>query len=324
MTLYNSSEGATLKYIAVSFIVILTYFLFFYEKNNQKSEKKEEIIVRVADKEKNIIRASDPKWKKWTAVREVSDPNLGVVLGDLESHLPKGHKYIDDNKITWAHQTTHGINALIRNQINNKEPCNGFYVLQDRALVIKEPNINLKDVAVEIPEKLRGPSYNIYLNEQQEKWNDRPLYLFDEWIAFTNGAEVGKELNCDGWYYELFQAHNFNVYCLYMAMVLNRDVSNYNDVELKKLLMWNTERVFAVSIPSDRNEIDKIIQTKIVNLNTNHFCPHCRMENTGKKIDLKKSKEYVELIRTLPEGEKLRQFSRQYFGEDWCKRIYGF
>jgi hypothetical protein len=48
------------------------------------------------------------------------------------------------------------------------------------------------------------------------------------------------------------------------------------------------------------------------------------MENTGKKIDLKKIKEYVELIKNLPEGENLREFSRQYFGEDWCKRIYGF
>ena len=146
----------------------------------------------------------------------------------------------------------------------------------------------------------------------------------DEWIAFTNGAEVGKELNFEGWYFELLQAHNFNLYCMYMAMILERDVSNYRDANFKKFLRWNIERVFMISIPSDRDEIDRARQTKTVSFSNKHFCPHCRMEGTGEKVDLKRSKDYIELIRSLPEAEKLRSFAKDYFGEDWCKRVYGF
>jgi hypothetical protein len=30
------------------------------------------------------------------------------------------------------------------------------------------------------------------------------------------------------------------------------------------------------------------------------------------------------MIRNSPEAEKLRQFAKEYFGEDWCKKTYGF
>ena len=133
-----------------------------------------------------------------------------------------------------------------------------------------------------------------------------------------------RSLNFEGWYFELLQAHNFNLYCMYMAMILERDVSNYRDANFKKFLRWNIERVFMISIPSDRDEIDRVRQTKTVSFSNKHFCPHCRMEGTGEKVDLKRSKDYIELIRSLPEAEKLRSFAKDYFGEDWCKRVYGF
>jgi hypothetical protein len=109
-----------------------------------------------------------------------------------------------------------------------------------------------------------------------------------------------------------------------MAMVIDRDVSNYNDSELKKFMKWNIERVFMISIPSDREEIDRAVQKKTVSFNNKLFCPHCRIEGTGQKVDLKRSKDYIDLIRTLPEAEKLRIFAKYYFGEEWCKRVYGF
>ncbi len=41
--------------------------------------------------------------------------SLGVVLGDIESRMPKGHQYSAQDKVTWAHETTHGINNSVRN-----------------------------------------------------------------------------------------------------------------------------------------------------------------------------------------------------------------
>ena len=317
-----------MKYVVVFILLILAVVFFFYPSNVHVDKVETplpiEELVKVVVKDRPITFSEEPRFKKWERIREVSDPALGVVLGDLESHISKEHKYKDENKITWAHQVTHGINAAIRNKVYTKEPFNCFYVLQDRSIFIKEPPLTIKEIAKEIPEKLRGPSFNLYFIEQNDKWNDRPLYLMDEWIAFTNGAEVGKELNFEGWYFELLQAHNFNLYCMYMAMILERDVSNYRDANFKKFLRWNIERVFMISIPSDRDEIDRARQTKTVSFSNKHFCPHCRMEGTGEKVDLKRSKDYIELIRSLPEAEKLRSFAKDYFGEDWCKRVYGF
>jgi hypothetical protein len=306
-----------MKYLAV-FLVVIFAVIFFWPQSPEK-EKLVERTFEVSD-----FKISDSSWKKYNPLREVRDPALGVILGDLESHIAKEHKYFDTNKITWAHQVSHGINANLRNRIQDKELCNCFYVLRDRYISLREPNISIRDIALEVPEKLRGPSFNMYLVDSMDRWNDKPLYIFDEWVAFTNGAEVGKELNFEGWYFELFQAHNFNVYCLYLAMVVNRDVSNYNDMEMKKFLRWNIERVFMISNPSDRDEIDKDILKKTVSFNSNHFCPHCRIDGSGSNFDLNRSKEYVKMIRNSPEAEKLRQFAKEYFGEDWCKKTYGF
>jgi hypothetical protein len=266
-----------------------------------------------------------PIWKKWPRVREVQNPSLGVVLGDIESHMPAGHHYRDANKMTWAHETTHGINANIRNSIQQtRERFNGLYVLQDRAVVLREPGITIQDVAKIVPEALRGPSYKLYLIDQTHSWGDRPLYLMDEWVAYTNGSEAGKELNLYGWYFELLQAHNFNVYCMCMAMCVQRDVSDYNDTEMRKFMMWNIERVFRLSNPSDRDKVVMPENVGPVRVLSEHFiCPHPVLE-AGSDMDLKVVDEYVRKVRTVPEAEKLRNFAREYFGEEWCKRVYGF
>jgi len=272
-------------------------------------------------------RTAEPRWNKWPRLREVSDPKFGVILGDIESHLPRDHQYSDTNKMTWAHESTHGINANIRNKVfsNSRDNFNAFYVLQDRSVVLKEPNISISDVAKEVPDDLRGPSFRLYLTEQALVWGDRPLYLMDEWVAYTNGAEAGKELNIRGWYYELLQAHNFNVYCLGLAMVMKRDVSDYDDVEFKKFLMWNTDRVFRISMPSDRTKVDLGFPPGgIVAVSNGHICPHQRVEEFGSEVDLRMVEDYVEKLRKSQDAEKLRKFAREYLGEEWCKRVYGF
>ena len=43
----------------------------------------------------------------------------GAVLDDLESRMPAQHPYRDRDRITWAHETTHGLNSYIRNRLTN-------------------------------------------------------------------------------------------------------------------------------------------------------------------------------------------------------------
>lgn len=266
----------------------------------------------------------EPKWKKYNRIREVSDPNLGVILGDLESHLPNEHNYKDFNKLTWAHETSHGINAKLRNDPMTPEGYNGFYVLQDRFIIIKEPEITIRDVASVIPERLRGLTFNVYFEDQSLIWNDKPLYLIDEWVAFTNGADAGKELNLKGWCFELLQAHNFNVYCIYLALVTQRDCSNYRDTELKEFIKWNTERVFRLSHPSDRKTENLFFDNKLPKaVSSWHICPH-QVAPKYFTNDLHHVDDYIKIIKMAPEAEKFRKFVKEYFGEEWSSRTYGF
>ena len=219
-----------MKYIAVLIIFFLGFIFFFWPEKNVIQNENAKFIEDL--QKENLIKVEEPRWKKWNRIYEASDPDLGVVLGDLESHLKKGHSYRDDNKITWAHQVTHGINAVIRNENMIKEGCNGFYVLQDRAIILKEPFITINDVAREIPNKLRGPSFNLYLIEQNDKWNDRPLYLMDEWIAFTTGSEVGKDLNFES--SNNAQEYNFDVSMAQAATIAREEATKIIKSKVKE------------------------------------------------------------------------------------------
>lgn len=254
----------------------------------------------------------EPTWTDYPPVRSVT--NLGKVLSDIESHMPAGHIYKDSDKITWAHETTHGINSNIRQkfsrgwgargdldiwgrsvwkQIDGKPVfhagrINGFYCLNNRAAIIDEPPTTMQAAAALVPRSLRGPVYNLYMVQQASSWGDTPLYVFDEWIAYTNGSDCRLDLQIQERSETVSQMLEFDVYALALAMAVKKNAPNYDDTQFKKFLMWNIERSFAIH----KNE--------------------------------ERAKSYLESLRSSPDAEDLRKFTREYCGEDWTKRILGF
>lgn len=138
---------------------------------------------------------------KFVEVKSVKplDSSLGIVLSDIESRMPNGHPYRDTDKITWAHETTHGINAKIRNSnLESGAIKNGLYLLNGNGLLVYEPkNLTLRQVASAVPTNLRGNIYKLYMVDQASSWNDRPLYTFDEWSAYQNGTACRNDLNIE-------------------------------------------------------------------------------------------------------------------------------
>lgn len=271
----------------------------------------------------------EPQFESWTKVRNVQNQALGKILQDIDSHMPAGHQYSANNKVTWAHETTHGVNSNIRNkyqllefEANTKRTINGFYCLEDRACVIQEPRTTIRSVASKIPQSLRGPSYQLYLVKQAGEWDDRPLYLFDEWIAYTNGSETGRELNHQGWYYELLQAHNFNVYCMYLAIAIKESCPDYDDTQMKAFMMWNIERTFRLAAPFEKRAV---MISKPEEVGFKRHLHHHDIPHGGDDSDpVDSAMDYVQKVRTLPEAEELRKFARDYFGTNWCEKVYGF
>lgn len=252
-----------------------------------------------------------PKFENYAPVRGV-DSSLGKVLGDIESHMPAGHIYADSDKITWAHETTHGINSNARMKFSRgttyavleniiQEPSgrffrvykyygnnqiNAFYVLENKVVVIQEPNTRIRSVAAKVPSSLRGGVYNLYLVQQAGSWDDTPLYIFDEWSAYTNGSACRLDLKIQSRSETVQYMLEFNVYSSCVAWT-----SGSNDPQLKAFLMWQTER--AMNIYKESTNVDG-------------------------------ASSYLEKMRTSSDATQWRGFCKEYFGSEWCKEVFGF
>ena len=128
-------------------------------------------------------------WIIWAPLKEVN--NLPPIVADVESHLPNGHPYRDSDLVGYVHEGTHGINSLLRAEFG----CPGFYVLNNRAYLLSEPDTTLTKVARVVPISLRGTVYRLYLIESRWWWDKQPSYVFDEWVAYTNGTEARWQLS---------------------------------------------------------------------------------------------------------------------------------
>jgi hypothetical protein len=154
------------------------------------------------------------KWFEFPAQKRLNDANWGSVLTDIENHLPEkfGTYYRDTDKITWGHETTHGIHSHL-NITYRKTNEYGLYVGNNKAIMLIQPNIRISNVAEYVPNSLRKSRYQLYLVNQTGSWNADPIYLFDEWVAYVNGSEVGVEISQKG------EKRNKSDYCLSIQLV---------------------------------------------------------------------------------------------------------
>ncbi len=260
-----------------------------------------------------------PKWTDYPPIREVNSQGLGRVLADIESHMPAGHIYRDSDKITWGHETSHGIASNLRGAANSgrltlypklkqevflpseqnyelKIPVqrggrkNGFYVLENQAVIINEPNTHMTTVAKLVPRSLRGSVYQLYMISQARSWGDTPLYICDEWIGYTNGSEVRLDLKISSRQETLQYALEFCVYASCIPWASQND-----DPQLKAFLMWNTYRCMWLW-ESSKDEIGPSQQQDA----------------------------YLDIMKNSQDAERWREFVRSYYGKEWTLIVLGF
>jgi len=172
------------------------------------------------------------KWTTYPPLKQVS--NLAPVLADIESHLPYRHPYRNPgDKVNWVHEGSHGIASDLR--IKYHEP--GFYELQDRAVLMKEPSCSLREVARLVPKSLRGRGYSLYLVRAQSDWNQQPTYVFDEWTAFTNGTQSRNEYGMKDRTDTVESMVEFIPYALCVLQA-----SGNKDPQIRAFIKWEIER----------------------------------------------------------------------------------
>lgn len=230
----------------------------------------------------------------------------GTILQDIVNHIPSNQiaTYKADNMMTWGHETTHGINAHIRNNLSpdKNAATNGFYLLKGQYALVKEPGIRKSEVAPIVPANLRGSRYDLYVAGQKE-WDDRPLYILDEWNAYINGGAVAVELVSKG----LWKDGNidavrgiieFNVYALATAMAVKAgDATYYKDYkQFREFIAHNIRRGMVVYHEG---------------VKTTFFGGF-------------EQEQYMTNLRTSPDADALRVFAREFLGVDYCKDVLGF
>ncbi len=186
------------------------------------------------------------------AQKMASNATWGSALTDIVQHLPGsyGSQYdFPDDRITWGHETTHGINSYLRNYLNTTgKRANGLYLMRDRYALVVEPNVRLANVGTYVPASLRGSRYQTYLVDQVSGWDSTPTYVFDEWVAYTNGSEVGVELAKSGawttWRDGVAGALEFTIYALALGLAVEKLDAAYfaNYTQFRELLAFSAER----------------------------------------------------------------------------------
>jgi hypothetical protein len=284
------------KLILLLMLVTVVNFGIFAAKTAKKSEPvlQQEQFTRINVVEPTPVPVQpvkpkiEPEFQNYPLVRSL-DNSLGKVLSDIDAHMPAGHIYRDSDKITWAHETSHGIHSNARMKFSNGKKINAFYVLENKIVVIEEPDTRIRTVASRVPSSLRGGVFSLYLVQQAGSWDDTPLYIFDEWSAYTNGSACRLDLGIRDRSETVQYMLEFNVYSSCVAWT-----SGSNDPQLKAFLTWQIER--AMKIYKDSAELG----------------------------NLQNSDSYLEKMRTSTDAAQWRGFCKQYFGIEWCRDVLGF
>lgn len=123
-----------------------------------------------------------------------SDSSDKTLYGDIITHCKDWQHYANkSSKYTTAHECTHGINNDLRLASGNWEGKNGFYLGKNRSILLDEPKMKKSAIIPYIPQELRSARYNLYVAGQQS-WDDKPLYIYDEGVAYVNGSWAAIEL----------------------------------------------------------------------------------------------------------------------------------
>jgi hypothetical protein len=190
---------------------------------------------------------SEPEWTALSACQ--STVNDHSFYADIMNHNREETRLWDDRPAT-AHETTHLIHSYLRTKYSRESHrrVNGFYVGRNRAVIVEEPAITKSSIATFVPKSLRGDRFEHYIEKHQD-WDDRALYVFDEWVAYVNDSLVAIEEAAQGRSPGLVNngIHSCVEFCVYAAAV-GMAVEKYDPAyfhanqQFRRFLAWHLKR----------------------------------------------------------------------------------
>lgn len=197
---------------------------------------------------------------------------------------------LGNGRSTDGHESTHGINSQIRNSYQGKTA--GFYVLNGKAVVCREPAMRKSAVGVFVPPSLRESRFSLYVQNSPD-WEEYPSYLADEWSAYINGTLVKLDDAAKGIRDNQSDVAvgplEMGLYCVALAMAVEKHApeSWTTDSKFKAILKYQMKRAkeaFDKAAPQWPNAT----QDRLLNN-----------------------------LRTSPDAEAMRQFIKTHFDGVW-------
>jgi hypothetical protein len=184
------------------------------------------------------LPANEPEFS-YLAPTWQENAELPPSLRCIEARLARDHDLRAEDLITWAHEGTHYLDAR-----HSQSPVRAFYCLRGRIARFRNPRVSLTQIARATPVLLRGNIYNTYLAAQDRlrAWDDDPLYVVHEWVAYTNGSQVRKELAWEKRGETLAHMAEMGVYVSVLVNLIETQDPAYDLGPLVTFVRWNAAR----------------------------------------------------------------------------------
>ena len=209
----------------------------------------------------------------------VEVPLVSIRLTELSAYSDiinhSRQPFLTEGRTTNGHETTHMINSDLRQA--SKDGKKGFYVMYGKAVMLDEPKLRKRNLIPFLPQCLRSSRFDLYI-VRSEAWDDRPTYIFDEWVAYTNGGliciedierGVWREDRIDG----VSGCLDFSIYAVSLCMAVEKHDPEFwaNNKQFKDFVHWNLHRaydIFKVGITQKQNKYSE--QTILLDNLRNH------------------------------------------------------
>ena len=184
-----------------------------------------------------------------------------AAVQEIERRLPAVHPYWNECPVTWVHEGTHYINSSLT---KDSSVSQGLYLLDVGGLVLDCPRLTLAQIAAAIPEGERRTIYATYLVTQRQWWDESPLYLLNEWVAYGNGTACRKSLNWTG--KQRIDTVRFflemEIYIQHMVRLAAQDPDYKGLHKLETFVAWYGQRVREIVGPDDIALAELELRTK--------------------------------------------------------------
>lgn len=269
------------------------------------SESDVEIGVDIAQDGSN-----DYDWRKDAKFTDISQKSFSgkdygsAYYRDVMTHTPASDRDFQSGPSTHAHETLHGLHAVMRNLTSQHD---GFFYLDNgKGLYVDEPKENLKDVKNHIGQSFRSMAssrYDLYLVDQASSWPNT-LYLFDEWNAYVATTRSAVEIKKAGQWDPSTNSDPIEGLVDFMYFCSASIIS-----------IKNIDAEYLVTNKQFKAAFAMIMEESVKWMNEAKKDPLWTNSGAWAKMNN---------FQTASDGAEVRQAVKDLMGDVWTKRVLGF